>query len=311
MLDVGGSNVTEKKDKTLGAIDLQEIETAFGDADDLASAISEALQDADSAMGKRRKSRDGDSDSTETEIQKALKGAGAKRPQNRSQPSTPPSPPPPPESPMGLAEVPGETVQNERATISENGYYERYLRLMADFENYKKRVVREKREFSRFASEDIILSLLPLMDNFERAITHCKDSGDSGEINVLLDGVVMIQRQMVDVLKKSGVRSFESLGKPFDPTKHQAMQTVESKDVEPNTVIDEFQKGYFLHDRLIRPAMVVVSQKPKIVQEAPEEEEPLVDVLDVPDDGIELANADPVGVEPVGITLELDSDENP
>ncbi len=311
MLDVGGSNVTEKKDKTLGAIDLQEIETAFGDADDLASAISEALQDADSAMGKRRKSRDGDSDSTETEIQKALKGAGAKRPQNRSQPSTPPSPPPPPESPMGLAEVPGETVQDERATISENGYYERYLRLMADFENYKKRVVREKREFSRFASEDIILSLLPLMDNFERAITHCKDSGDSGEINVLLDGVVMIQRQMVDVLKKSGVRSFESLGKPFDPTKHQAMQTVESKDVEPNTVIDEFQKGYFLHDRLIRPAMVVVSQKPKIVQEAPEEEEPLVDVLDVPDDGIELANADPVGVEPVGITLELDSDENP
>ena len=168
------------------------------------------------------------------------------------------------EKPMGLADL-AEQPEEELSALpedrkKEDDYYELYLRQMADFENYKKRVVKDKEEFKRFANEDLIVQFLPVIDNFERAIAHGEESRD---IKALIAGVKMIHRQYIEALRKSGLRSFNSVGKPFDPTKHQAMQTIETDEYEPNTVTQEFQKGYFLHERLIRPALVVVSLNPK------------------------------------------------
>ena len=173
---------------------------------------------------------------------------------------------------------------------------------MADFDNFKKRTVREREEHQRFVNEELLKQLLPVMDNFERALAHLEQSKD---FNTLLEGVQMIYRQIREILKKSGVRSVESLGRVFDPTKHQAISVRETVEVESNQVVEEFQKGYFLHDRLIRAALVVVSQtpsgaeaetgKPDREAEELEEIEPLDNVEDMADDPTqELEELEPI-----------------
>ena len=135
--------------------------------------------------------------------------------------------------------------------------YDRLLRMAADFENYKKRAAREKEDWTKFANEDLIKSILPFIDNLERAVNHAQKIADTG---VLVEGVRMTLQQLLQSLNKFGLSSFESVGKPFDPAMHEAMLVVETDKHEPNQVVEEFQKGYLLNDRLIRPATVSVSK---------------------------------------------------
>jgi len=144
----------------------------------------------------------------------------------------------------------------EKAKESKENY-DRLLRMAADFENYKKRAAREKEDWTKFANEDLIKSILPFIDNLERAVNHAQKIADSG---VLVEGVRLTLQQLLQSLNKFGLSSFESVGKPFDPAMHEAMLVVETDKHEPNQVVEEFQKGYLLNDRLIRPATVSVSK---------------------------------------------------
>ncbi len=140
------------------------------------------------------------------------------------------------------------------------GHHDRLLRLAADFENYKKRAAKEKEDWTKFANEDLIRAILPFIDNLERAINHAEKVADTG---VLIEGVRLTIQQLLQVLNRFGLSSFESVGKPFDPNVHEAMLVVETDEHEPNQVVEEFQKGYLLNDRLLRPATVSVSKSPE------------------------------------------------
>ncbi|MGZ3515023.1 MAG: nucleotide exchange factor GrpE [Thermodesulfobacteriota bacterium] len=139
-------------------------------------------------------------------------------------------------------------------------HHDRLLRLAADFENYKKRTAKEKEEWTKFANEDLIRAILPFIDNLERAVNHAQKVSDVG---VLIEGVRLTLQQLFQALNKFGLSTFESVGKPFDPTVHEAMLVVETDQHEPNQVVEEFQKGYLLNDRLLRPATVSVSKAPE------------------------------------------------
>jgi len=139
-------------------------------------------------------------------------------------------------------------------------HHDRLLRLAADFENYKKRAAREKEDWTKFANEDLIRAILPFIDNLERAVNHAEKVVDTG---VLIEGVRLTLQQILQALNKFGLFSFQSVGKPFDPTVHEAMLVVETDQHEPNRVVEEFQKGYLLNDRLLRPATVSVSKPPE------------------------------------------------
>jgi molecular chaperone GrpE len=139
--------------------------------------------------------------------------------------------------------------------------HDRFLRQVAELENYKKRTTRERDDAIRFANEVLIREILPILDNLERAIAHAKGGGN-GE--PLVEGVEMVLKGLFDILSRHGVVQISAVGQPFDPGKHEAMAQVESEDHEPNTVVEEHHKGYLLHDRLLRPALVSVSKQPKI-----------------------------------------------
>jgi len=139
-------------------------------------------------------------------------------------------------------------------------HHDRLLRLAADFENYKKRAAKEKEEWTKFANEDLIRGILPFIDNLERAVNHAQKVSDTG---VLIEGVRLTLQHLLQTLNKFGLSTFESVGKPFDPTVHEAMLVVETDQHEPNQVVEEFQKGYLLNDRLLRPATVSVSKAPE------------------------------------------------
>ena len=135
--------------------------------------------------------------------------------------------------------------------------YERMLRMAADLDNYKKRASREKEDWTKFANEEFIKAILPFIDNLERAINHSEKTKD---LQGLVEGLRLTIQQLLQTLSRFGVSAIESVGKPFDPAFHQAMMVVETADHEPNQVVQEFQKGYLLKDRLLRPASVSVSK---------------------------------------------------
>ena len=137
--------------------------------------------------------------------------------------------------------------------------YDRYLRMAADFENYKKRAAKEKEDYVKFGNEDLIKAILPFIDNLERAASHAEKVNETG---VMIEGVRLVLQQVLQALNKFGLSSFESVGKPFDPARHEAMLVVETDQHEPNQVVEEFQRGYLLRDRLLRPATVSVSKPP-------------------------------------------------
>lgn len=157
----------------------------------------------------------------------------------------------PPESPEALREaLAAKTQEAERLQG-------RLLRLHAEFENYKKRMAREKAEFLKFAHEGLILEFLPVLDNLERAMASARAEAGS---TPLLEGLEMIARLFRSVLEKAGVKPMEAQGQPFDPGYHQAVAQVESSDEDANLVVEEIQKGYLIEGRVLRPAMVKVSR---------------------------------------------------
>ncbi|OGP73996.1 MAG: nucleotide exchange factor GrpE [Deltaproteobacteria bacterium RBG_16_49_23] len=137
--------------------------------------------------------------------------------------------------------------------------FDRLLRTAADLENYKKRAAREKEDWTKFSNEDLIKSILPFIDNLERAVNHADKVMDAG---VLIEGIRLTLQQIFQTLNRFGLTPFESVGKPFDPARHEAMLVVETDQHEPNQVVDEFQRGYLLNERLLRPATVSVSKSP-------------------------------------------------
>ncbi|MGD9850019.1 MAG: nucleotide exchange factor GrpE [Nitrospirales bacterium] len=136
---------------------------------------------------------------------------------------------------------------------------DKYLRLAAEFENYKRRIQRDLSESTKFANESLLKNLLPVIDNLERAI---KCGKDAGMVNAVMEGVELTHKSFLETVEKFGVRQISSAGQPFDPRRHQAVAQVESDTLDSNMVVEEFQKGYFLHDRILRPAMVTVSKEP-------------------------------------------------
>ncbi|MDT8318841.1 MAG: nucleotide exchange factor GrpE [bacterium] len=132
------------------------------------------------------------------------------------------------------------------------------LRTHAEAENFKKRLTREKEDFAKYSNEKAVKEILPVIDNLERAVDHAKEAGESGG---LIEGVEMTLNLFQKALERLGVSPVEAVGETFDPERHEAVQQIESTDHEPNIVVSEFQKGYMLHERLIRPAMVVVSSQ--------------------------------------------------
>lgn len=131
----------------------------------------------------------------------------------------------------------------------------RYLRALADFDNYKKRANMEKDELVRYSNSVLASELLPVIDGFSRAMDFAKKTGDDD----LIKGIALIKKQVEDVLMKFGVKQIESVGKPYDPNLHEAILMKES-DEAPGVVLEEMQKGYTMHERLLRPAMVIVSK---------------------------------------------------
>jgi molecular chaperone GrpE len=148
--------------------------------------------------------------------------------------------------------------QEKRAQEELQIYQDKYIRLAAEFENYKRRAQRDQSDAIRYANESLLKNLLSTLDNLERAIQCGKDAGASGS---LLEGVELTHKQFLETVEKLGVRQVSSTGSLFDPNMHQAVAQVESETTEPNTVVEEFQKGYFLHDRILRPAMVTVAKE--------------------------------------------------
>lgn len=137
-------------------------------------------------------------------------------------------------------------------------YKDKYLRALAEMDNQRKRTMKEKEALQQYANEKLILSILPVVDNFERAI----DAGNnSNSVKDLLDGVKLIFKQLKDILKKEGVEPFKSVGQKFDPYKHEALLAIESKEHEPSTILEEIEKGYLLGEKVIRPAKVTVSKQ--------------------------------------------------
>ena len=137
---------------------------------------------------------------------------------------------------------------------------DKYLRLAAEFENYKRLAQRDQREQAKFANENILRELIPVVDNLQRAVTYSKSSASNDS---LLQGVELTLKQFTEMLAKFGVKQIKSVGEPFDPARHQAVASVPSKDKPENTIIEEHQPGYLLHDRILRAAMVTVAATPR------------------------------------------------
>lgn len=155
----------------------------------------------------------------------------------------------------------GPSVQEELAGKTEEckALNDKYLRLAAEFENYKRLTQRDQREQIRFGNEQLLKELLSVVDNLERAIKAARtNSSDSA----LVQGVELTLKQLSGILAKFGVQAIETSGQDFDPSAHQAVSYGPSNDVPSNKVLDEFQKGYRLHDRILRAAMVSVSSGP-------------------------------------------------
>ena len=135
----------------------------------------------------------------------------------------------------------------------------RNLRLMAEFDNARKRAAREREDYARFANESLLRELLPVLDNFDRALQAAK--GDPGSAAVTA-GIELIQRELLRVLEKFGAVPFQSVGQPFDPERHEAVARVPTTDQPEMTVVAETARGYLLNGRVLRPAMVTVAVPP-------------------------------------------------
>jgi molecular chaperone GrpE len=148
--------------------------------------------------------------------------------------------------------------ENEQLSARLKEINDRYLRLYAEFENYKKRVNKDKEEIIRYGNEGLLYEILPFLDHLEMALKHASNEVSAG----LVQGVEITLKELKKTLEKFGLTEIEAEGKPFDPVVHHAMSQVERDDVDDQLVIEEFRKGYMLKDKVLRPSLVAVSKKP-------------------------------------------------
>ncbi|MCI3923221.1 nucleotide exchange factor GrpE [Paenibacillus sp. TRM 82003] len=154
------------------------------------------------------------------------------------------------------AEIVNPEIASLKATAEEN--YQRYLRTQADFDNFRRRSRQEKEEFAKYASQKLIEGLLPVVDNFDRAMAASKEQQD---FESLAKGIEMIRRQLSQLLESEGLQSIQAVGEAFNPERHQAIMQVPAEEgQESGIVVEELQKGYILKDKVIRPAMVKVTE---------------------------------------------------
>lgn len=149
--------------------------------------------------------------------------------------------------------VTGSTSENEVAELRD-----KLLRLTAEFDNFRKRTAREKEEYRKFAVEQVMIELLEVCDNFERALESAKQADD---VPSIIKGVEMVFKQFVGILEKEGLQKIQCEGAEFDPYLHEAMMHVEHPEHDDNIIVDVCKPGYYLHTKVIRPAMVTVSKK--------------------------------------------------
>jgi molecular chaperone GrpE len=147
----------------------------------------------------------------------------------------------------------------EAKTLLAEEHRDRYLRAAAEFDNARKRAARERDEYTRYANESLLRELLPVLDNFERALQSARNETTAVAVTA---GVELIQRELLRVLEKFGVTSFTSVGQPFDPERHEAIARVPAQGQPEGTVVDETARGYLLNGRVLRPAMVTVASSP-------------------------------------------------
>jgi len=151
-----------------------------------------------------------------------------------------------------------ETLAVKEAEARNN--WDKFLRERADLENYRKRVQREKEEILKYGNESLILEILPVIDNVERALSHASEEPHVA----IIEGIRLTHAMLLSTLKKFGVTPIETAqGCPFDPSFHQAMHQVASSEFPPNSVVEELQRGYMINDRLLRPALVSVAAQPQ------------------------------------------------
>ena len=157
---------------------------------------------------------------------------------------------------------PSVEIEIERLESELDELRDIHLRKLAEFDNFRKRTDRERVEIKRHANEELLRDLLPVLDNFERALEHSSESGTGA----FREGVEMIAKQLWDTLERQGIQKVDPMGQPFSPEYHEAVHRVEDSDLEPGTIASVLAKGYVCNGRLIRPAMVgVVADMPKQV----------------------------------------------
>lgn len=163
-----------------------------------------------------------------------------------------------PESAAGITIPEVEISVEEKLAAKEKEAkenWDRFLRERADLENYRKRVGREKEELLNYGNKSLLEEILPIIDNLERALAHASDDG----MGAVVEGIRMTHTMLLTAIKKFNVTPIEAVGMPFDSAYHQAMAQVPTDQHEPNTVVEEYQKGYMLKERLLRPSMVTVA----------------------------------------------------
>lgn len=156
----------------------------------------------------------------------------------------------PPEEDMAVLQK-----QLEEQTARADDYYSRLARLQADYENFRRRTRQEKEDLYKYASEQLVVRLLPVLDNFDRAL-----AAEGESLQDFKSGVEMIYRQLQDVLSEEGVTAIPAVGESFDPAKHEAVLREDSTEYPENMIIEEFRRGYALKDKVIRPSMVKVAK---------------------------------------------------
>lgn len=154
-------------------------------------------------------------------------------------------------------QVEEQSIDDEIAQLKD-----KLLRLGAEFDNFRKRSNREKEEFRKYATESIMLNMLEVCDNFERALDSAK-SADNDNIGSVVDGIEMVLKQFISILEREGIQKIECRGEEFDPHLHEATLHIETNEYPDNTIIDVHKPGYMLHSRVIRPVIVTIAKKPE------------------------------------------------
>ena len=160
----------------------------------------------------------------------------------------------------GKAADEGAVSETEKLRAERDALLDRLARLQAEFDNARKRAVREQQDFREFAAADVIKNFLPILDSFERALKAGGDSNSNANSNDFRNGIELIYRQFQDALQKIGVQPIVSVGQAFDPRVHEAVEMVDTSEVPDHHVLDELQRGYRYKERLLRPAMVRVAR---------------------------------------------------